>query len=97
MTEEPREPARRIRAADVIDNLQDTINRLTERHTHAAPAIAVDFTRNAKQETQIGVKVTVNMEADLDALPAFFEPSVAAAKAAPSPWVKPWMAPAVRS
>ncbi len=73
MTSPDREPPRRIRAADVIADLQATIARLTERHTHAAPAVAVDFTRNAKGETQIGVKVTVNMEADLSALPAFFD------------------------
>jgi hypothetical protein len=68
---EPRPEPRRLRAVDVIDQLQATIQRLTERHTPASPSAAVDFTRNAKGETQIGVKVTVNMDADREALAAF--------------------------
>lgn len=70
---EPREQPRRLRALDVIDQLQATIERLTERRTSSSPSVAVDFTRNAKGDTQTSVKVTANMDCDLTALPAFLD------------------------
>lgn len=73
MSDQEREPPRRLRAADVIDAQAETIRRLTERHTASAPQVAVDFGRNAKGETQPSIKLTVNMEADLAAVTAFVE------------------------
>lgn len=71
MPETAQQAPRRLRATDVIETLEGTIQRLTERHTASAPQVAVDFTRNAKGETQIGVKVTANMDADREALAGF--------------------------
>lgn len=62
-----REAPKRLRAADVIAELENIIRALTERHTSSAPQAAVDLTRNAKGETQIGVKLTANMDGDLAA------------------------------
>lgn len=62
------EKPRRLRAADVIEDLRATIRNLTERHTGGSPQVAADFTRNAKGETQISFKLTANMEADLTAV-----------------------------
>lgn len=67
---ETQEAPRRLRAADVIDNLQATIAALTERRTSGSPQVGAELTRNAKKETQIAVKVTANMDADLDELRA---------------------------
>jgi hypothetical protein len=66
-----RRPAvRRLNAVDVIEGLQATIRNLTERHTASSPQVAIDLTRNAKGDTQIGVKVTANMDADARRLKA---------------------------
>jgi hypothetical protein len=53
------ETPRRLRAADVIDNLNATIERLTTRRESAVPsAPSVELSRNAKGETQIAVKAS---------------------------------------
>jgi hypothetical protein len=46
---------RRLRAQDVIDAQQRTIEQLTQRTSE--PTASVEFTRNAKGETQITTKV----------------------------------------
>lgn len=60
------EPPRRLRAQDVIDNLQHTIESLTTRSSE--PYVSVEFTRNAKGETQISTKVSAPGGTDLKAL-----------------------------
>ena len=51
-----REPPRRLRAADVIDAQQATIERLTTRRS--SEGASVELTRNAKGDVQISVKIT---------------------------------------
>ena len=51
-----REPPRRLRAADVIDAQQATIERLTTRRS--TEGASVELTRNAKGDVQISVKIT---------------------------------------
>jgi len=56
---EQTEAARRLRAVDVIDAQQATIERLTTRRDAVLPsAPSVELTRNAKGETQISVKAS---------------------------------------
>ena len=51
-----REPPRRLRAADVIDAQQATIERLTTRRS--TEGATVELSRNAKGDVQIAIKVT---------------------------------------
>lgn len=51
-----REPPKRLRASDVIDAQQSTIERLTTRRS--TEGASVELTRNAKGDVQISVKVT---------------------------------------
>lgn len=59
-------PPRRLRAADVIDQLQHTIDQLTTRS--GEPYVTVEHTLNAKGDTQTSVKVSAPMGHDLEAL-----------------------------
>jgi hypothetical protein len=63
------EPPRRLRAADVIDNLQSTIEALTVRPPRQCD-VEVTFTRNAKGETQTSVKVAAPHGTDPNELTA---------------------------
>lgn len=56
MSTDDRTPPKRFRAGDVIENLQHTIEALTSKT--AEPYVSVEFTRNAKGETQISTKVS---------------------------------------
>jgi spore germination cell wall hydrolase CwlJ-like protein len=70
MTDEATAP-RRLRAQDVIDAQQRTIEQLTTRSNE--PYVTVEFTRNAKGETQITTKISASGRAsaqDLDLLAA---------------------------
>ena len=67
--EPEREAPKRLRAADVIDNLQATIAQLTTRSPGRAD-VAVEFTRNAKGETQIATKIGAPQGTDADELAA---------------------------
>lgn len=72
------EAPRRLRAQDVIDNLQRTIELLTTRS--GEPYVTVEHTLNAKGDTQTSVKVSApasaNM-ADLEVLCANVERAAA--------------------
>lgn len=52
----PTEAPRRLRAADVIATLEEALANVTTRS--AEPYVSVEFTRNAKGETQINVKTS---------------------------------------
>jgi hypothetical protein len=60
------EAPRRLRAADVIDAQQRIIEQLTTRSNE--PYVTVEFTRNAKGETQISTKVSAPGDVDQDEL-----------------------------
>lgn len=62
------EAPRRLRAQDVIDAQQRTIEQLTTRSNE--PYVTVEFTRNAKGETQISTKVSAPGDVNGDALEA---------------------------
>lgn len=47
---------KRLRASDVIDGYKHVIDQLTQRTSE--PYVSVEFTRNAKGETQISTKVS---------------------------------------
>lgn len=66
----PRNAAHRLTASEFIDQQAETIRALTERHTSGPPQVVVNFTRNAKSETQVDVKVTANVDTDHRALSA---------------------------
>lgn len=60
------EAPRRLRAQDVIDAQQRTIEQLTTRS--GEPYVTVEHTLNAKGDTQTSVKVSAPMGHDVDAL-----------------------------
>jgi hypothetical protein len=65
------EPPRRLRAADVIDTLEAAL-QASLTHTRV-PDVTVEFTRNAKGETQIKTQVSApagTAAAELEALAA---------------------------
>lgn len=57
---------KRLRAADVIAQLQHTIDALTARGTE--PTVSVEITDAAKGEVRVVTKVSAPMGCDLDAL-----------------------------
>lgn len=61
-----REAPKRLRAADVIDNLQRTIEALTTRTTE--PWVTVEITDAAKGEVRVETKVSAPMGCDLEGL-----------------------------
>lgn len=61
-----REGTRRLRAQDVIEAQQRIIEQLTTRS--GEPYVSVEFTRNAKGETQISTKVSAPGNVDADEL-----------------------------
>jgi hypothetical protein len=63
MSTETREAPKRLRAADVIDQLQHTIDQLTTR-TASEPSASVEITRNAAGNAQFVVKVYAPSSAD---------------------------------
>ena len=65
MTDEATAP-RRLRAQDVIDAQQRTIEQLTTRS--GEPYVTVEHTLNAKGDTQTSVKVSAPMGHDIQAL-----------------------------
>lgn len=70
MTDETTTAPRRLRAQDVIDAQQKTIDQLTTR-TSAEPYVTVEHTLNAKGDTQTTVKVTAPLGCDVDTLTVF--------------------------
>lgn len=80
MSDTEREAPKRLRAADVIDNLQRTIEALTTRTTE--PSASIQFSRNAKGETQIETKLYVPGGTDRDALAALVADALLTAKEA---------------
>lgn len=79
-TETEREAPRRLRAADVIDTLENTIRNVTARRD-AEPYATVEFTRNAKGDTQVSVKVSAAAGHDAKALSDLTHAVYAEAKA----------------
>lgn len=67
-----REAPKRLRAADVIDQLQHTIDQLTTR-TATEPSASVEITRNAAGNAQFTVKTYAPASADEDAVKAAME------------------------
>lgn len=63
-----RHPPKRLRAADVIEAQQATIEALTTRSSRGD--VAVELTRNAKGDTQVAVKVSAPHDIDRDELVA---------------------------
>ncbi len=57
---------KRLRAQDVIEGYQHVIDQLTTRSSE--PYVSVEFTRNAKGDTQISTKVSAPGGTDADAL-----------------------------
>ena len=65
-----REAPKRLRAADVIATLEDTLRAVTTRRD-SEPYVTVDLTRNAKGETQMSTKVSAPFGFDIDTLRAY--------------------------
>jgi hypothetical protein len=61
------ESPRRHTLTDAYNDAQAVIERLTARRA-SQPSVSVELTRNAKGETQIGVKVSTEGETDEQAL-----------------------------
>ena len=59
-------PPRRLRAQDVIDQQAHVIELLTTKQSE--PYVSVEFSRNAKGETQISTKVSAPGGTDPDVL-----------------------------
>lgn len=78
MTDEATAP-RRLRAQDVIDAQQRTIEQLTTRS--GEPYVTVEFTRNAKGDTQISTKVSAPLSVEQDELTRLSDRVLVAAKA----------------
>jgi hypothetical protein len=64
---EQSEAPRRLRAADVIETLEGALAAALTRSS-GEPYVSVEFTRNAKGETQISTKVSAPGGTDEDAL-----------------------------
>jgi hypothetical protein len=71
-TETEREAPKRLRAADVIDQLQHTIDQLTTR-TSTEPSASVEITRNAAGNAQFSVKTYAPASADEEAVKGAME------------------------
>lgn len=63
MPDTERETPKRLRAADVIDTLEQALHNVTNRPT-GEPSASVELTRNAKGEVQFSVKVYATAHAD---------------------------------
>jgi hypothetical protein len=72
MTTERTEAPKRLRAADVIETLENTLRNVTTRRD-SEPYVTVDLTRNAKGETQASTKVSAPFGCDLEALAEYAE------------------------